>query len=81
MTFLEVSAKGFPAGKRMESVMAEISKKYQKPATLFQNFLKLESQILVKYFGVVSIPTQLLLDKDGNKFFRHSGYISTEDLT
>lgn len=34
----------------------------------------------MKYFGVTSIPTQVLLNKDCKEFFRHSGYISTEEL-
>lgn len=34
----------------------------------------------MKYFGVAAIPTQVLLDKEGKEFFRHSGYYSTEEL-
>jgi thioredoxin 1 len=28
----------------------------------------------------VSIPAQVLLDKNGKEFFRHAGYYSSEDL-
>lgn len=44
------------------------------------NVLKPENQDLMKYYGVATIPTQILLDQTGQEFFRHSGYYSTEDL-
>lgn len=81
ITFLEFGATGCSACKRMESVMEEINKKYPETVNVvFLNILKPESQILMKYFGVASIPTQVLLNKDCKEFFRHSGYISTEEL-
>ncbi|HAQ21821.1 MAG TPA: hypothetical protein DCR40_21715 [Prolixibacteraceae bacterium] len=81
VTFLEFGATGCSACKRMESVMEEIRKKYpQTVNVVFLNVLKPENQDLMKYFGIASIPTQVLLDKDGKEFFRHSGYYSTEEL-
>jgi thioredoxin 1 len=47
---------------------------------VFINVLLPENQDLMKYFGVVAIPTQVLLNKEGVEFFRHSGYISTNDI-
>ena len=62
--------------------MEEINKKYpQTVNVVFLNIVKPENQIFMKYFGVASIPTQVLLDKKGNEFFRHSGYYSTEELS
>ena len=81
LTFLEFGSTGCSACKRMESVMEEISKKYpQTVNVVFLNILKPKNQVLMKYFGVASIPTQVLLDKDGKEFFRHSGYISAEEI-
>ena len=55
--------------------MEEINKKYpQTVNVVFLNIVKPENQIFMKYFGVASIPTQVLLYKKGNEFFRHSGY-------
>lgn len=80
LTFLEFGA-NCPACKRMEAVMAEIRTKYpQQVNVVFLNILLPENQNLMKYFGVVSIPEQVLLDKTGKEFFRHSGYYSSEDL-
>lgn len=81
LTFLEFGSTGCSACKRMEKVMKEIREKYpQTVNVVFLNILKPETQNLMKYFGIASIPTQVILDKDGNEFFRHSGYISAEEL-
>ncbi len=62
--------------------MEEINKKYpQTVNVVFLNIVKPENQIFMKYFGIASIPTQVLLYKKGNEFFRHSGYYSTEELS
>lgn len=80
VTFLEFGA-NCPACKRMESVMEEIRTKYpQTVNVIFLNIVKPKNQVLMKYFGVAAIPTQVLLDKDGIEFFRHTGYYSVEEL-
>ena len=80
ITFLEFGA-NCPACKRMEAEMDEIRVKYpQKVNVVFLNILLTENQNLMKYYGVVLIPAQVLLDKNGKEFFRHSGYYSSEDL-
>ncbi len=81
ITFLEFGAKGCSACKRMEKVMEEISQKYAgKVNVVFINVLLTESQKLMKYYGIAAIPTQVLLDRRGKKYFRHTGFISAEDL-
>ena len=80
ITFLEFGAKGCSSCKRMESVMEEMNSKYTKLNVVFLNVLKPESQKLMKLYGIAAIPTQVLLDKNGKEFFRHTGYISTADL-
>jgi thioredoxin 1 len=81
ITFLEFGAKGCSACKRMESVMEEISTKYPKKINVvFLNVLKPESQNLMKLYGIAAIPTQVLLNRNGKEFFRHTGYISSADL-
>ena len=34
----------------------------------------------MKYYGIAAIPTQVLLNKEGKEFFRHTGFYSTEEL-
>jgi len=81
VTFLEFGATGCSACKRMESVMEEISQKHPETVNVvFLNVLKSEHQELMKYYGVATIPTQILLNKEGEEFFRHSGYYSAREL-
>lgn len=81
ITFLEFGATGCIACRKMESVMDEVKQKYpNKVNVIFLNILQPENQLLIKYYGIASIPTQILLDKEGTEFFRHTGYIQTRDL-
>jgi len=82
ITFLEFGAKGCSACKRMETVMDKVRNKYPNKVNLvFMNILKPESQDLMKYYGIAAIPTQILLNKDGKEYFRHTGYFSLKELT
>ncbi|MBI9066575.1 MAG: thioredoxin family protein [Salinivirgaceae bacterium] len=82
VTFLEFGAKGCTACRKMETVMDEVREKYPNMVNVvFLNILLPESQTLMKYYGIAAIPTQVLLDKNGKEFFRHTGYLSTPELT
>lgn len=81
LTFLEFGSTGCPACKRMESVLDEVRVKYpEKVNVVFKNILKPENQLLMKYYGIVVIPTQVLLDKEGKEFFRHLGFYTQVEL-
>jgi thioredoxin 1 len=80
ITFLEYGATGCSACKRMESVMEEIDAKHSKVNVVFLNILTPENQNLMKLYGIAAIPTQVLLDRNGKEFFRHTGYFSTVAL-
>jgi len=81
ITFLEFGSKGCSACTRMEGVMEEVRGKYpDKVNVVFVNVLKPESQLLMKYYGIAAIPTQVLLNKKGKEYFRHTGFISSEEL-
>ncbi len=80
-TFLEFGATGCSACRKMETVMSEIETQYPRTVNvIFLNVLKPENQNLMKYYGIAAIPTQVLLNRDGKEYFRHSGFISTEEL-
>lgn len=80
-TFIEFGAKGCFACNQMEKVMQEVEKNYStRVKVVFYNILLPESQELMKYFGIAVIPTQILLNVDGKMFFRHTGYISADEL-
>ncbi|MCD6366349.1 MAG: thioredoxin family protein [Bacteroidales bacterium] len=81
ITFLEFGAKGCSACRKMETVMEEVREMYpNKVNVIFLNILLPESQTLMKYYGIAVIPTQVLLDKEGKEFFRHTGFYSTDEL-
>lgn len=81
ITFLEFGAENCSACRKMVKVMDEIEKKYPREVkVVFLNILFAESQDLMKYYGIASIPTQVLLDKKGVETYRHTGYISMEVL-
>jgi thioredoxin 1 len=80
-TFLEFGATGCSTCKRMESVMEEIKTSYGREINVvFIHAAKHENRKLLKYYGVATIPTQVLLNKEGKEFFRHSGYITPEEI-
>jgi thioredoxin 1 len=81
LTFLEFGAKGCSSCKRMEGVMDEIRSAFpDKVNVIFINVRLPENQKIMEYYGIAVIPTQVLLNREGKEFFRHSGYYSTEDL-
>ncbi len=82
ITFLEFGSTGCSACKRMEKVMDDIRQQYpDKVNVVFYNITHPKNRKLMKYYGVSVIPTQILLDTEGEEFFRHTGYISTNELT
>lgn len=82
VTFLEFGSTGCSACKRMEKVMQDIRKHYpEKVNVVFYNITIPGNRKLMKYFGISVIPTQILLDAKGEEIFRHTGFISTQELT
>jgi thioredoxin 1 len=82
ITFLEFGSKGCSACKRMETVMEEIRSQYPKKVNVvFYDILLPKNQKLMKYFGIAAIPTQVLLNKNGEEFFRHTGFYSQDELS
>lgn len=82
ITFLEFGATGCSACKQMEKVLDEIGEKYhQRVNVIFLNVLKPENQLLMKYYGIAAIPTQVLLNREGKEYFRHTGFISSSEIS
>lgn len=80
-TFLEFGATGCSACKRMEAVMDDIRQEYpMKVKVVFVNVLLPENHAQMLYYGVVAIPTQVLLSKHGKEYFRHTGFYSSAEI-
>lgn len=81
LTFLEFGSTGCSACKRMEKVMDDVRWQYPyKVNVVFYNITYPKNRNMMKYYGVSVIPTQILLDKEGKEFFRHTGYYSFEEI-
>ena len=39
-----------------------------------------EGRKIAKYFDLFAIPTQVLLDENGEELYRHTGFLSKEEL-
>ena len=66
---------------RMDTVLAEISQFYGSDLNL--KIIRLtdrENRKIAKYFGVQMIPSQVILNTEGEEVFRHTGFLSKEDL-
>ncbi len=80
-TFLEFSSSGCTICKQMEPVLDEIrGLDKTKVNVVFLHIMKPENLNMMKFYGISAVPMQILLDKEGNEFFRHYGFISTADL-
>ncbi|HDR52793.1 MAG TPA: hypothetical protein ENN90_14440 [Mariniphaga anaerophila] len=44
------------------------------------NVMNVNSQNVMKYFGISAVPTHLILDKQGTEIFRKYGFVPAEEL-
>ena len=62
--------------------MDEIKREYRnRVKVVFVNVSQKDNKELVDYFGIVTIPTQVLLNKEGKEYFRQNGYLSAVELS
>lgn len=81
-TFLEFGAKGCISCRKMEAVMEEVRRDLGGQVKVrFMNVAEKETQEWAKFFGIVVIPTQVILDRMGREVFRHTGFIPAEELS
>lgn len=70
------------ACRQMEGVMEEIKSKFPDTVNVvFINVMEKENKAIVDYYGIATIPTQILLDRQGKAFYRHSEYLSADDTS
>lgn len=81
-TFLEFGSTRCHACRQMEAVMEEIKSKYPDDVNVvFVNISQKDLREFIDYYGIAIIPTQILLDRNGKEYFRHSGYLSASDIS
>lgn len=80
-TFLEFGAKGCSACKYMESILDEIKNEFpDKINVIFHNLLTEQGLKHSKAYGVLIIPSQVILNRQGKEIFRHTGVIEKHEL-
>ena len=80
-TLIEFGSKNCVPCKQMEPVLEEI-RNIEKPKVnvVFLNIMQPENLPMMKYYGISAIPMQIILDKQGTEFYRHYGFISSNEL-
>lgn len=80
-TLIEFGSTGCTVCKQMEPVLEEV-RKFENPKVnvVFLNIMHPENLAMMKYFGISAVPMQILLDNQGKEFFRHYGFISSNDM-
>ncbi|MCX6272572.1 MAG: thioredoxin family protein [Bacteroidetes bacterium] len=82
LTWLEFGSTHCRECKLMEVVMKEVKADYPGSVNaIFYNVSLKENKSIVQHYGIVMIQVQVLLDKNGKECFRHTGFLSYEDLT
>jgi thioredoxin-related protein len=81
-TLLEFGARNCISCRKMEKVMRDIRNQYgQQVAIRHYMITEEEGMIAMREFGVLMIPMQVLVDRSGNVVYKHTGYISGDDLS
>ena len=81
LSLIELGGQGCKPCKKMEAVLLEIDSIYNKYVNLsIINVTKGNDKKAAAYFGIRFIPVQIILDKNGKELYRHSGFISKEEL-
>jgi thioredoxin 1 len=80
-TLLEFKSNNCSICKQMEPELEKMRRlPNQKINVVVLNVMNRNSLNVMKFFGISAVPTQLLLDKNGDEFFRNYGYIPAGDL-
>jgi thioredoxin-related protein len=80
-TLLQFKSTGCTICKQMEPELEKIKNTSGKKVNVaILNVMNVNSQNVMKYFGISAVPTHLILDKQGNETFRKYGFIPAEEL-
>jgi thioredoxin 1 len=80
-SLIEIGAKSCLSCRKMEAVIASLEERYADSLHIERvNITEAEGLARGKVFGMVAIPTQIILDPSGREVFRHTGFIPREAL-
>lgn len=65
----------------MQPIMEEIEKEYgDQVEVVFHDVWTEEGKPYAQKYKIRAIPTQVFLDKDGNEYYRHTGFFAKDKL-
>ena len=68
--------------KAMQEVLTQIKKSYPEDiAVIFADLSIKKYKIMADKFNIIQIPTQIIFNAEGEEIYRHTGFISFEDLS
>lgn len=80
-TLLEFNGAGCNVCRKMEKELDELNKTHGRRINIvIYQMTRPNGLQWGKYYGVVMIPTQIILDHTGKEIFRDTGFMSKEDL-
>ena len=78
---LDLGAKSCVPCKMMEPILDELREEYKGIMdVVFIDVWQPENRQEAVKHGIKAIPTQIFFDEDGNELWRHTGFISKEDI-
>ena len=81
VTFVELGSVNCMPCKMMQPVMKEIEKEYSDQVkVVFYDVWTNEGKPYANKYRINSIPTQVILDKNGKEYYRHVGFIPKDEL-
>jgi len=76
VTFVELGSVGCIPCDKMQPIMKEIEEEYKgQVKVVFHDVKTAEGQPYKEKFNIRAIPTQVFLDKNGNEYYRHLGFL------
>jgi thioredoxin 1 len=81
ITFIELGSVRCIPCKKMQPVIRSIEHKYwNQVIVVFHDVYTYAGKIAAKKFTFNDIPTQIFLDKNGKKYFRHEGFLPEAEI-
>jgi thiol-disulfide isomerase/thioredoxin len=80
-TLIQFKSTGCTLCKQMEPELEMLKvDTHFKVKLIYMNVLNPNSQQVMKHFGIVAIPTHVILNKEGKEIFRRYGFIPATEL-
>ena len=81
LSIIELGGKGCKPCMQMDTVLTQLTRQYKNRINVqIYKLNNKQGRVIAKYFGVNTIPTQIILDKSGKEVFRHTGYFPENEL-